>query len=146
MKIRTGLLIAAAALLSGAPPLEAQLLDHLFCVKVKDNAAKATYSVQTAGDLISFTTCTLQVPARVACYRATKIAVSPPPPGGGPASPPTTAKAYLCYKIKCSNSNKGIQDLKTDQFGSHALTFAKNSLYCSPASPSGAFLEGADLF
>jgi len=146
MKVRTGLLITAAAVLSSAPPLGAQLLDHLFCVKVRDNAAKTTYSVQTGGDFIPFTTCTLQVPARLACYRATKFTVSPPPPGGGPASPPTTAKAYLCYKMKCSNSNKNIQDLKTDQFGSHALTFAKNSVYCSPASPSGAFLEGRDLF
>jgi hypothetical protein len=33
--------------------------------------------------------------------------------------------------------------LKTDQFGSHALTFRGNSLYCAPASPSGAFLDAS---
>ena len=139
-------LSVAACVLTTVGLARAQLFDHLHCVRVRDSAPRTSYTITTVGDDIAFTTCTLKLPAKVACFQAHKISVSPPPPGGGPGSPPTVARTYLCYKVKCSNSNRLIQDLRTDQFGAHTFVTAGNSLYCAPASPSGAFLDASETF
>jgi hypothetical protein len=134
-------LLAGTCVLTTVGVARAQLFDHLHCLKIKDSAPRASYTITTDGDDIAFTTCTVKLPAKLACFQAHKITVSPTPPGGGPANPPTVARTYFCYKTKCSNSNRLIQDLRTDQFGPHTFVTVGNSLYCAPASPSGAFLD-----
>jgi hypothetical protein len=140
-----GVLVAACLVV---PPAAHAQFDHLKCYKVKDKGlAKAKYSA----DLVPRQTgtfpleqgCVISVPAKMLCIDVNKTNVTPNPPGA-PAG--TAAQNYLCYKMKCPKST--ISDIPvSDQFGSRLISVKKPGLLCAPAqgpaSPSGAFLDGA---
>jgi hypothetical protein len=129
-------LATAAALLCGAPTTALAQFDHLLCQKIKDPTPKATYTVGI-NEVLS---CLLKAPAKLECHRVFKSGVSPRPPGGGPIVDLNVGK-FLCYKIKCPNVLNGT-DSVTDQFGSRTVQDGTAKLFCTPASASGAFLDG----
>jgi hypothetical protein len=71
--------------------------DHLACYKIKDTAAKTTYTASVGG-LVVQAGCTIKVPAALTCVPASTTSVTPPPPGGSGVGRPN---GFTCYKVKC---------------------------------------------
>jgi len=143
MKIVPRMLMAAAAfayVVGGAGSANAAF-DHLKCYKVKDSAAKVTYTATVTG-LTTETGCQIKVPAQMCCVPAEKSNVTPPPPGGGGTGVPNT---FCCYKLKCAKATLSPQSV-SDQFGTRSVTPSTAKLLCAPSSPSGAFLDASTVF
>src|SRR5262245_755705 len=84
--------------LTSALPATAQpAADHRQCYKIKDRQAKASYVGQLDG-IATEPSCTIKVPAVMACVAASKTNVTPTPPGGGGTGTPND---FFCYKLKC---------------------------------------------
>jgi hypothetical protein len=113
--------------------------DHLKCYKVKDPQAKATYTADLGG-LVAEPSCTIKVPAIMACVPATKTNVTPPPPGGGPSGTPNS---FFCYKVKCPKATFPTLP-GADQFGSRTVTPKTVSLLCAPVVPTPRFVDNGD--
>jgi len=124
------LLAAGACLALVATGARAQSFDHLKCYKVRDPAAKATYTANLNG-LAAENGCVIKVPGKMLCVQTAKTAVSPAPPGGGPSG--TAAGAFMCYRVKCpKGASAGVP--VTDQFGSRSLAPASAKFLCAPAT------------
>jgi hypothetical protein len=129
----------AALCLTWAAPLSAQVPDHLKCYKVKDPQAKTTYTADLGG-LVAEPSCTIKVPATMACVPATKTNVTPPPPGGGGTGTPNT---FFCYKVKCPKAT--LPTLTgADQFGNRTVTPSAAKLVCAPVATSPRFVDNGD--
>lgn len=128
MKAMSVVAIVAVALPAslGAQPVA----DDLRCYKVKDPAAKATYTANIGG-LVAQPGCTLRVPAILACVPATSTDIDPPPPGGGGGGTPGT---FACYKIKCRKTVLPTLQL-SDQFGNRSVTPRASNILCTPVTP-----------
>ena len=116
----------AAVVLAWAVPIGAQVSDHLKCYKVKDPAAKATYTADLTGLTVD-NGCLVKVPAKLLCVETTKTIVGSQPPGSPPGNP---AGRVLCYKVKCPKTALTIP--WTDQFGARALELGSVKLLCAP--------------
>jgi hypothetical protein len=120
-------LVVALALATTAA---AQVPDHLQCYKVKDPAARRTYTATLDGLLVQ-QGCVVKVPAVMVCTDAEKTNVSPTPPGAPPGPTPRT---YGCYKLKCARDALPPVALN-DQFGSRVVQPMASRLLCAPATP-----------
>ena len=101
--------------------------DHLGCFTVKDSQAKGKYTADIAGLGLEHG-CVVKVPAKMACFPATKSNVAPAPPGGGGTGTPN---AFLCYKVKCPKTT--LPTLAgEDQFGNRTVTPTAAKLVCAP--------------
>lgn len=122
----------ATMLLAGAA--HAQTPDHLQCFKIKDSAAKASYTADITPSDPAFAGlepgCTVQLPARLLCVDAVKSNVDPAPPGAPEGVP---LQKFLCYKTKCAKFSAS-GDL-SDQFGDHSVTTKSGGLLCAPVVP-----------
>jgi len=129
-----------------ATPVHAQVglvgPNGLTCVKIKDSLPRGKY---TGGGLngpanLPWGACTVRTPAAFACFSSGVDGLTPQPPGGGPVG---SVGGYYCYKVHCPKNAHGDASGK-DQFGNHLPTQEAGSptLFCAPASPSGAFLDG----
>jgi hypothetical protein len=130
-----------AAVLTGLmvlPTLISAQFSHLVCAKIKDPAPRAAYQI----GLNEVLPCILEAPAKMACHRVFKSFVDPQPPGGGPIGDLNVGK-FLCYRIKCNPAAPGGSGSFNDQFGSRIIEEGNVKLLCAPASPGGAFLDGA---
>jgi hypothetical protein len=119
--------IAAAAWLAASA--WAATPDHLRCYKVKDSAAKASYSADLTGLTPGTSGCMIKLPGSLLCVEAEKTNVDPVPPveGSGPS-----AGQFLCYKVKCPKAV--VPSISwTDQFGSRQITPLTSKLVCAPA-------------
>src|SRR5690348_10829023 len=87
--------------------------DHLRCYKVRDSAAKASYSADIDGLTPGTSRCTIKVPGQLLCVETAKTNLDPPPlvDGNGPS-----AGRFLCYKAKCPKTATAPVTW-TDQFG-----------------------------
>jgi hypothetical protein len=132
--------LAGGVRVSGAQEITSR--DHLVCAKVRDSIPRASYTARLGPsaqeDLVG---CIVKLPAKLACQSTSKTGVTPPPPGGGPIGALGHAK-MLCYKVRCPTAPNTFNTVR-DQFGIHNLRLGPSRLLCAPASPSGAFLEGA---
>src|SRR5690242_19128715 len=100
MQARRILACLVSAMLFTAPSVgraHAQL--GVTCYKVKDPAAKATYTAGRVAGITTRTGCTINVPAVMACIPGGPSGLTPTPPGS-PGPSPTSPVA--CYKVKCS--------------------------------------------
>jgi hypothetical protein len=135
-------LLGGGARMSGAQLVAPQ--DHLVCAKLRDSVPRASYTARLGpsaqDELVG---CVIKLPPRLACQSTSKTAVTPPPPGGGPIGALSHAK-MLCYKVRCPTAPNTFGTVR-DQFGIHNVTLGPSRLLCAPASPGGAFLEGAGL-
>jgi hypothetical protein len=104
--------------------------DHLQCYKVKDPAAKATYTADVAG-LVLEPGCRVKVPAKLTCVPATKSNVTPTPPGGGPSGVPN---GFNCYVVKCPRTVLPPVPVQ-DQFATRTVTPGPAKLLCAPFTP-----------
>ena len=119
-------LVAGLAVLVSVAAADAQD-DHLACFKVEDSQAKGKYTADIAG-LVLERGCVVKLPAKMACFPATKSNVTPTPPGGGATGTPN---AFLCYKVKCPKAT--LPTLAgEDQFGSRTVTPSAAKLLCAP--------------
>jgi hypothetical protein len=112
------------------PSLAVAQADHLQCFKIKDTAAKATYTADLTPADTGFpvtTGCIVRVPARLLCVDVVKSIVGTQPPGA-PAGAPT--HKFLCYKVKCAKAAPTATVV--DQFGNHQVTVKSTSLLCAP--------------
>jgi hypothetical protein len=102
--------------------------DHLRCYKVRDAAARESYSADLTGLVPGASGCTIKVPGVLLCIEAAKTNLSPPPPadGSGPS-----AGRFLCYKVKCPRAALASVPW-TDQFGTRAVTPKVSKLVCAP--------------
>jgi hypothetical protein len=87
--------------------------------------------------------CFIKYPPKLACFSSTISPPSPKPPGGGPT---TLAGRFFCYAVKCRTLIVPLTGGGTDMFGFHETTSpngnpAGPTMFCAPASPSGAFLD-----
>jgi len=108
--------------------VNAQLPDHLKCVKVRDPQARARYTARLGGLGVE-EGCVVSVPAKVVCVEGTKTNVVPAPPGGGPTA---RAGAFVCYKAKCPRRSAPTLRVR-DQFGERTVTPSKTTMLCAPA-------------
>ena len=114
----------------------------LGCVKYKDPGAKVNYSTGITGPSpqTAWGLCTIKFPPKLACYTAVHGGITPTPPGGGPTTP---VSGFFCYAVKCKGKGT-IVDAGKDELGSHSIVTGKPvapTMFCAPASPSGAFLD-----
>ena len=107
----------------------AQPADHLTCFAVKDSAPRAKYQAKLTTSAGS-QTCTVKVPAKIACVPSEKSDVAPTPPGGGPDGSATGA--FLCYRAKCPKSS--ISENAQDQFGNRLVLLKASRFLCTPAN------------
>ncbi len=110
--------------------------DHQQCFKVKDDAAKATYTVNLEPSDPDFPVaegCTVKVPAKLFCIGVDKTNESPTPPG---APDGAVVQKSLCYKVKCPKRDAPITPTVRDQFGTHGLSVGTTSLVCAPTDPN----------
>jgi len=105
----------------------AQVSDHLKCYKIKDPAARKSYTADLGG-LVPEPGCVVKVPAKFGCVPTTKTNVQPPPQGGGGTA---AAGAFLCYKVKCQAGTLPTL-VANDQFGSRTVTPVAAKLLCAP--------------
>jgi hypothetical protein len=113
-------------------PARAQVPDHLACYKIKDTAAKTTYTAAlNPGDpaFAMQTGCVVKVPPKLLCIDVRKSNVLPGPPGAPDGS---QASKYLCYKVRCP-AVSGTATLD-DQFGTHAVELKRANLLCAPVT------------
>jgi len=104
--------------------------DHLQCFKVKDSAAKTSYTADLLPTDLGFPVangCRVRVPAKLLCVDVVKTNVSPTPPG---AAPGLTTQKFLCYKTKCPKTQPTTT--VQDQFGTHNILVKATSLLCAP--------------
>ena len=120
--------VASAMARSGSP---AATPDHLRCYKVRDTAARTSYSADVTGLVPGDTGCTIKVPGQLLCLAAEKTNVSPPSPVEGTAP---VAGEFLCYKVKCPRRDVPSRQW-TDQFGTRTVTPIVSRLVCAPALP-----------
>lgn len=88
-------------------------------------------------DVSYLDSCSIKAPPILACFSGTTVGFTPPIPGGGPT--PDRGGVY-CYKAKCLTKGTVVGSGK-DQFGFHAGTGYSATMFCAPASASGAFLD-----
>jgi len=112
---------------SVALPSLAGAQDHLECFKGKDFGAKAIYNADLQS-LLAQHHCTIKLPAKLLCLKATKNNVTPPPPGHPPGP---VAGNFACYRVKCPTTfaSMGLHD----QFGVRVMQVKKAQLLCAPA-------------
>src|SRR5689334_13449772 len=127
MKTMLAALVAALALADAASAQP--VADHLECYKVKDSLTKKKYTADLDGLVPQ--TCTVKVPAVMACVPTDKTNVMPTPPGGGGTGTPN---GFFCYKVKCPKATLPTIT-GTDQFGTHTATAKPASLVCAPIAP-----------
>jgi hypothetical protein len=123
------ILLAVALVILSLAPSVAQT-DHLQCFKIKDTAAKTTYTADLSPSDPGFPVavgCRLKVPARMLCIDVQKGNVAPPPPGAAVGAP---THKFLCYKVKCPKVTPAAT--LQDQFGTHPVTVKSTSLLCAP--------------
>jgi hypothetical protein len=116
--------------------------DHQQCFKIKDDIAKASYTLNlTPGDVdyAPSTGCTIKVPPKLFCIDAEKSGVTPTPPGAPDGAIPGKT---LCYKLKCPAPPSPVLDTAQDQFGNHGLTVGKSAYICTPANPDFCLTSG----
>ena len=101
--------------------------DHLACYRVRDTAAKATYTA-TVNGLTVQPGCRIRVPASITCQPASKDDVVPTPPGSGGVGRPN---GFTCYKVRCPTAAFSPISVQ-DQFGTRSLTPTRTSLLCAP--------------
>jgi hypothetical protein len=121
---------STVVVLAFAVTASAQVSDHLQCYKVKDPAARRTYTATLDG-LVIQPGCVVKVPAELVCTDAEKSNVSPTPPGAPPGPSPRT---YGCYKLQCPRVTLPPVALN-DQFGSRVVQPNRSRLLCAPATP-----------
>jgi hypothetical protein len=127
MQARRILACLVSAMLFTAPsvgPAHAQL--GVTCYKVKDPAAKATYTAGRVDGITTQTGCTINVPAVMACIPGGPSGLTPTPPGS-PGPSPTSPVA--CYKVKCSKQQLQVLPF-ADEFGTRVLTPTGPKLVC----------------
>ena len=140
------LALAAGACILGAASAAFALPDHLKCYKAREILGPGKFA-RTA-DLVSGTSlanetgCLIRGPAKLVCAPVTKQNVQPPAPGGGPT---TATTKFVCYKMKCPKQTDQNLTIK-DQFGTHVFVLKAAKTLCTPASPSGAFLDESSAF
>ena len=129
-RILLGLVVSALLVGLRPSPATAQA-DHLQCFKIKDTAAKASYTADlTPADtgLPVAAGCVVRVPARLLCVDVVKSIVGTPIPPGAPAGDPT--HKFLCYKVKCPKAAPTASVV--DQFGTHQVIVKSTSILCAP--------------
>ena len=119
----------AALALVWAPPVSAQVPDHLKCYKIKD-PLKAAYTADLGGSLglPADSGCTVKTPGKLLCVDTTKTNVNPAPPGANPGAP---AGRFVCYKVKCPKLTLDPVSW-TDQFGTRTIQPIKPKMLCAP--------------
>jgi hypothetical protein len=122
--------LALALILSWAASAAAQQ-DHLKCYKIKDPAAKASYTANVNG-LAPENGCTIKVPGKLLCVAATKSAVTPTPPGGGAND---ATNSFICYKLKCPKGTLSPITV-SDQFGTRSAQPGTAKMLCAPIAPT----------
>lgn len=132
--MRFRVFVGAVALSAFGSTASAQVADHLQCFKIKDSAAKTSYTANLVPNDLGFlvsTGCTIQVPAKLICIDVEKQNVVPTPPGSPDGAP---AQRYLCYKTKCAKQQPVVN--MQDQFGSRSVAVKTSSLVCAPEPAS----------
>jgi hypothetical protein len=140
----SGFFIAAAALafvVGAARPASAQVGDHLKCYRIRDTLVSVKYTANTTGLAVQ-AGCVVRARAKSLCVSTTKTGVVPTPPGGGPSTPGPAGK-FLCYRMKCPPHAQIPGQSLNDQFGVRVGTAVVAQMLCTPASPSGAFLDAS---
>jgi hypothetical protein len=129
--------IVAVACLVGsvAPALPAA--DHLKCYKVREVTGpgrfETTRTLVSGVGLATETGCFVKGPARLLC---SPVEETPRPPGG----PTGATTRFICYKLRCPRlPDENV--VAKDQFGTHVFVTKGPRTLCTPASPSGAFLD-----
>jgi hypothetical protein len=125
-------LVASLAFSGVARP--AILADHLKCYKVKDTAAKASYTadfINGIGAEFNQSGCTIKVPAKMLCTAVEKAA-TPTPPGPSVFGIQFGTQLFACYKLKCPKVSGELTI--DDQFGSRTSGFTNTKLLCAPAN------------
>jgi hypothetical protein len=129
------------ATVSVAPPVRAQVPDHLKCYKIKDPLKLAgSVDIETpqfGEDRPGANDCQVSK-AKLFCVPATKTNVS------GVVTLPFSGAPrpgdQICYKVKCRTPLSPIADQQvTDQFGTRTLAKFKASLLCVPAVKGTAY-------
>ena len=128
-------LVAAVMLASAASALAAA--DHLKCYKVREVTGPGRFETNrtlvSGVGLATETGCVVKGPARVLC---SPVEETPRPPGG----PTAATTRFICYKVRCPHL-PAENVVAKDQFGTHVFVTKGPRTLCTPASPSGAFLE-----
>jgi hypothetical protein len=152
MKVNRFVLLLSAAACASLIATTAMAGDHLKCYKVKDKVSGSPLKNKYTADLPSNVNpalneagCTISTPAAFCCVGVDKVGVAPnPPPPGLPGGP---AGKSCCYKLKCPSGTGTNSVSFSDQFGTRSLVIPKKPNYlCTQASPSGAFLDSANVF
>jgi len=128
-RLPPGLALTALSLALLPSPAGAQA-DHLQCFKIRDTAAKASYTADLTPSDPGFPAaagCIVRVPARLLCVDVVKSIVGTQPPGTPPGDP---THKFLCYKVKCAKAAPTATVV--DQFGNHQVTVKSTSLLCAP--------------
>ena len=123
--------VLALALTAAASGVQAQMLDHLKCHKMKDpQRLKATVDFDALQTEFSAQGC-LVGKAKFFCVPGTKRNVQPPEAVVFNVDGQELQNDFICYSAKCPDTppDTGV----TDQFGSRTQTRYKSSLICTPA-------------
>ena len=128
---RSFLSILVATLFAGVGVSQAAgPADHQQCYKIKDTAAKASYTADLSPSDAAYAEsvgCTISVPAKMLCVDVVKSNVDPVPPG---ADAGESAQQSLCYKLKCPKDQPTVS--VEDQFGSRMVTLKSSRYLCAP--------------
>jgi hypothetical protein len=130
---RTTLLLAAAVTVVAAPAARAGTMtnpDTLKCYKVKDTAAKKSYTADLTGQL-SDTGCVIKVPAKLLCNPVG--ATNFDPPANNAFGQNLAGNVYVCYKLKCAKTSTPVSIFDA-RFGNRTGTITSTKLLCAPGS------------
>ena len=119
--------------------------DHVKCYKVRDTAARTSYTA----DLFPWESpfpvdsdCVVKVPATMLCSGVASFDVQPPPPGASPGVS-VGSQLFTCYKVKCPKVPATVT--VADQFGTRDMTFSTPRILCAPARvPTSGSCESSE--
>lgn len=125
-----------------APPVAAQVADHLQCFSVKDvnNPAVSAYLVALSATkepqlpFQSTPECRVKSRPELFCLHVEKTAVDPPPPGG--VEPlPSDVPSFACFRVKgrCDPAQTAFKLNERDQLHAGLLTIGSVRYICAPA-------------
>jgi len=108
-------------------------LDHLKCYTIKDSLQPAKFQADLRNQFGLEKGCVIALPARLLCVETDKrITSAEVPPGGGPSGRP--AGHFLCYSVRCPDSENPFKVPVQDQFGTRRIAVDRARLLCAPAN------------
>jgi hypothetical protein len=134
MSIRT-ILSTMVVSLATVGAADAQVHDHLQCFKVKDTVNFAATVDLRPADEPPFAVdadCRVKVRSRQLCIPVEKDLVEATGPQLGVGGQ-ELLNAFLCYSVKCRDTDVPAAVQMSDQFGSRTLTGLRTTTVCAPA-------------